>query len=96
MASTKPTALRADEPKANRQPRLARPGQKLLTLSQASAETGIPATSLRDLHFRGHLPVVRLPGDEDAKHGQLRRWWIRRSDLEQLIERSVDPGGSSR
>ena len=55
---------------------------RLLTLQRASAESGIPTTTLRDLHFRGHLPIVRLPG--------CRRGWVRREDLERLIERSVE------
>lgn len=55
---------------------------RLLTLQQAAAMTGIPETTLRDLHFRGHLPRVALPS--------CRRWWIRREDLEKLIERSTE------
>jgi hypothetical protein len=55
---------------------------RLLTLQRASQESGIPTTTLRDLHFRGHLPIVRLPG--------CRRWWVRREDLQRLIEGSVE------
>lgn len=54
---------------------------KLLTLQQASAEYGPPYTSLRDLVIRGLLPSVRL--------GDTRRIWIKREDLERLIERST-------
>ena len=54
---------------------------KLLTLQQASEEFGPPYTSLRDLVIRGLLPSVRL--------GDTRRIWIRREDLERLIERST-------
>ena len=53
---------------------------KLVTLQQASAEYGPPYTSLRDLVIQGHLPVVRL--------GDSRRIWVRREDLELLIQRS--------
>jgi predicted DNA-binding transcriptional regulator AlpA len=60
--------------------------QKLITLQQASAEYGPPYHSLYDLINRGHLPSVRL--------GDTKRIWVRRSDVEQLIERStvqIDP-----
>lgn len=53
---------------------------KLITLQDASREYGPPYTSLRDLVLRGHLPSVRL--------GDSRRIWVKRSDIEQLIERS--------
>ena len=32
----------------------------LLTLQQASAQTGVPYTSIRDLVLQGHLPRVQL------------------------------------
>ena len=51
---------------------------RLLTLQQASREYGPPYTSLRDLVIRGHLPGVRL--------GDGRRIWVRRADLDRLIE----------
>ncbi len=54
----------------------------LATLSQASAELGVPYTSLRDLVVRGHLPVVRLPDS--------RRIWVRRADLKRLIDQCVE------
>lgn len=54
-------------------------GSRLLSLQQASAFTGIPSTSLRDIVFRGDLPIVRIPN--------CRRWWFDRRDLEQAIER---------
>ena len=54
----------------------------LLTLQRASREYGPPYTSLRDLVIRGHLPSVRL--------GDSRRIWIRRADIEQLIEASTE------
>ncbi len=43
--------------------------------------SGVPATSLRDLANRGALPFVVFPGG--------RRQWLRRGDLEALIEKSV-------
>jgi len=58
------------------------PTPKLLTLLIAAVEYGIPATSLRDSIHRGYLPCVRLPDS--------RRIWIRRADLEQLIEHSTE------
>jgi hypothetical protein len=54
---------------------------KLMTLQQASQEYGPPYTSLRDLVVRGDLPGVRF--------GEGRRIWVRRSDLDTLIERSA-------
>lgn len=55
---------------------------RLITLQQASAELGVPYTSLRDLVIRGVLPSVRL--------GDSRRIWIKREDIERLIERSTE------
>lgn len=55
--------------------------EKLVTAQQAVAITGIPYGTLRDLHFRGHLPVVKLPDCD--------RWWFRRDDLDKLIARSL-------
>ncbi|WP_239488824.1 helix-turn-helix domain-containing protein [Luteitalea sp. TBR-22] len=64
---------------ADRRPKAARPGQRLLTFAQASTEYGPPANSLRDLVLRGKLPAVQLGS----------RYWLRRDDLDRLIERSV-------
>lgn len=60
------------------------PGKKpkLISLQQASTEYGPPYTSLRDLVNRGLLPSVRL--------GDTRRIWVRREDLERLIENSTE------
>lgn len=55
---------------------------RLITLQQASAEFGPPYTSLRDLVLRGQLPSVRF--------GEGRRIWVRRADLERLIDSSVE------
>ena len=57
----------------------------LLTLQQAHAEFGPPYTSLRDLCLRGVLPFVRFEGSA--------RIWVRRSDVEALIERSTERSG---
>lgn len=56
-------------------------GARLMTLQAASREYGPPYTSLRDLVLRGYLPAVRL--------GDSRRWWVRRDDLDRLIDRSA-------
>lgn len=53
----------------------------LLTLQQASSEFGPPYTTLRDLVIAGHLPKVQL--------GESRRIWVRRSDVERLIQQSI-------
>jgi hypothetical protein len=71
----------ATSPPSRRQTKAARPSQKLLTLAQASLEYGPPYTSLRDLVLRGELPAVRLGGTN--------RFWLRRDDIERLIQRSV-------
>jgi excisionase family DNA binding protein len=52
--------------------------QRLLTLRQASEETGIPIRSLHDLIEKRVLPVVRFPGS------RLQR--IERADLEGAIQ----------
>lgn len=54
---------------------------RLITLQQASREYGPPYTSLRDLVLRGHLQGVRL--------GDGRRIWVRRADLDRLIDQSA-------
>ena len=59
---------------------------KLLSLQTASAEFGPPYTSLRDWVIKGILPSVRI--------GDTRRIWVRREDLERLIERSIETAGA--
>jgi hypothetical protein len=49
----------------------------LVTLQAASEEYGPPYTSLRDLVLQGYLNRVQL--------GDSRRIWVRRLDLERLI-----------
>ena len=68
-----------------RRPRPAHADQQLLTLQQAELEKGVPYNTLRDLALRGHLPIVRLP--------DCRRWFVRRVDLDRLIETSVEKFG---
>jgi len=53
----------------------------LMTLQQASRESGVPYMSVRHLVKKGHLPSVQL--------GDSRRIWIRRTDFERLIETST-------
>jgi len=67
--------------KADRRPRPASLTQRLLTITQASAVSGIPRRSLWDVIAAGKLAIVRLPG-------QTRRAWIDRRDLDALIESS--------
>lgn len=66
----------------NRGTRAARPEQKLVTLQQGELEYGPPYSSLRDLVIKGVLPSVRL--------GASRRIWVRRSDIERLIDESTE------
>jgi len=49
----------------------------LVTLQQASKESGIPYNSVRDLVVNGHLRRVHI--------GDSRRIWIRRDEFERLI-----------
>ena len=51
------------------------PAAKLVTAKVASIETGIAYTTLRELVFRGELPVVRVG----------RAWYFNRRDLESWI-----------
>lgn len=52
--------------------------QRLLTISQATQETGIPQRSIYDLMYGGLLKYVQFGGR--------RRIWIDRLDLSKLIE----------
>ena len=80
MLATKSTS---DKPReADRTPRAATQRQKLLTLQQVEAEYGIPYRSVYDLFANGALPGVRF------KDGG--RIWLRREDVDALIERSVE------
>jgi excisionase family DNA binding protein len=57
----------------------ARPSARLLSAQAAAMYTGFPYTTIRDAAIRGHLPVVRIPGQ--------RRMWFDRADLDRAIER---------
>ena len=56
-------------------PRTTFPNARLVTAKVASIETGIAYTTLRDLAFRGELPVVKIG----------RAWYFERRDLEHWI-----------
>ncbi len=55
----------------------------LLTLQQASEQTGVAYTSVRKLVLDGHLPRVQL--------GDSKRTYVKRVDLERLIAASTEP-----
>jgi excisionase family DNA binding protein len=48
---------------------------RLVPAKVAAAETGIPYTSLRDLAFRGEIPVIKVG----------KAWYFDRRDLENWI-----------
>ena len=48
---------------------------RLVRAKVAAAETGIPYTSLRDLAFRGEIPVIKVG----------KAWYFDRRDLENWI-----------
>ena len=80
--------------KPARRRRITRPGAVLETRAQASERTGIPPATLYDLIARGDLPVVQLPDSRpNASHRP--RLWIRRADLDALIEQNVERRGRS-
>jgi hypothetical protein len=66
-------ASRQNRPSVNNT--TARPPARLLPAKVAAAESGLPYTSLRDLAFRGEIPVVRFGS----------RWYFERTDLDALI-----------
>jgi excisionase family DNA binding protein len=53
----------------------------LLTLQKAALWMGVPYNSVRDLVIDGYLARVQL--------GNSRRIWVRRADVERLIEQST-------
>jgi hypothetical protein len=55
---------------------------RLLNIPGSCAYTGWPATTIRALVHKGHLPVVYLPFDTSHKH-----MWLRREDLDAAIEK---------
>jgi excisionase family DNA binding protein len=56
-------------------PRTPFPSSRLIAAKVASIETGIAYTTLRDLTFRGEIPVVQVG----------RAWYFDRRDLENWI-----------
>jgi excisionase family DNA binding protein len=56
------------------------PVSRLIAAKPAAEEMGVPYTTLRDLAFRGLIPVVRIG----------RAWYFDRRDLDRLIERSKE------
>lgn len=48
---------------------------RLISAKRASLESGIPYGSLRDLAFRGEIPVIRIG----------RAWYFERADVERWI-----------
>ena len=56
-----------------------------LDLQHAAVITGVPYTSLRKLIDGGHLKHVQL--------GDSKRFWVKRADVERLIERSTTTQG---
>ena len=57
------------------------PAGRLVPATRAARELGIPYTSLRDITFRGDIPVIKLG----------RAWYYDRRDLDRFIERSKAP-----
>jgi hypothetical protein len=64
----------------------------VVTRQQASEITGLPPATIYDLIARGDLPIVRLP-DTRSNASTRPKIWIRRSDLEALIENNVERRG---
>ena len=62
----------------------AQPIPQLISIQEASAQSGIPVESLRDLVHRGALSHVALPGS--------RRLWLYAADVRLLIEQSTTRG----
>jgi len=56
-------------------PRTPFPSSRLVAAKVASIETGIAYTTLRDLAFRGEIPVIRIG----------RAWYFERRDLDTWI-----------
>jgi len=80
----RPSGATSGETPARPRKTVRRPGHSdddLESIQQSAISWNIPETTIRDLHFRGFLPVVKLPG--------CRRWLIRRGDMRKLIEKSI-------
>ncbi len=57
---------------------------RLASAKAASRETGIAYTSLRDLVFRGEIPVIKIGT----------AWYFDRRDLERFIENAKETPGA--
>lgn len=59
------------------------PPARLLGAKDAARYLGIPYTSLRDLAFRGEVPIVKFG----------RRWFFKLADLDALIDSHTEVAG---
>lgn len=66
-----------------RKPKAAAGPSRLLSAKQAAAHLGIAYTSLRDLAFRGEVPIVKFGN----------RWFFKREDLDRLIDSHTQCAG---
>lgn len=57
-------------------------GPRLLSLKDASAYTGLSQWTLREIVWRGALPVVKA-------HPTARKWWFKREDLDSWIDKNT-------
>lgn len=62
------------------------PASVLVPATQAAKQYGVPYTTLRDLAFRGEIPVVKLGT----------AWYFERRDLAHFIERTKECLGEGR
>lgn len=53
---------------------------KLIAAKPAARELGLPYTSLREIVFRGEIPVVRVG----------RAWYFRRADLDDWLRKHAE------
>lgn len=63
------------------------PLPRLMSAKKAAEELGIPYTSLRDAHFRGLIPVIKI-----GSTGRHARWYFDRKDLEALVVKLKEQG----
>ena len=54
---------------------------RLIPAKRAARDLGIPYSSLRDAHFRGELPVVKIGSGESHQ-----AWYLERRDIDRWIE----------
>jgi excisionase family DNA binding protein len=65
----------AAPPNPGKKQKARNPSSRLVRAKDAAAEIGIPYTSLRDLVFRGEIPVLKVG----------KAWYFERRDLEGWI-----------